>query len=272
MAQALPLLVGGTANLPALRERHAWFLADQRDIEIQFASKADHLDEDWRPVAAEFASLLDGHTGHRGIHAPYEGFHVGVPDRRLGQAMAERFLQALEFAAAVGASHMVLHSPFLYFGTALTVHRASDCQRLTELVQRNLAQVVEAAQAQGCILVFENICDLNPGPLDALVRAFASPWVRRSLDTGHANLMRSRGGPPADVWVEEAGELLAHVHLADNDGESDRHWACGEGTINWRSTFAALARLEATPRLILEVQPDRQMASLQWLSDRGLAR
>lgn len=272
MPSQLPLTVGGTANSLNLTERVSWFLEDQRDIEIQDGARADFLHGNWRAVAKEIATMLDGHRGARGIHAPYEGYHVGVPDSGIARAVTDMLLKSLEFAAAVGGSHVVLHSPFLFFGAPLVVHGADDRLRLFERIHRNLQPIVEAAAAQSCLLVFENICDLNPEPLDSLVRSFDSPWVGRSLDTGHANLMRPRGGPPSDVWVQVAGELLKHVHLADNDGEADRHWACGEGTINWRSTFEAIAALESRPRLILEVRPDKQMASLRWLAERGLAK
>jgi hypothetical protein len=36
--------------------------------------------------------------------------------------------------------------------------------------------------------------------------------------------------------------------------------------------FAALAALPETPRLILEMTPERQERSLAWLVERGLAR
>jgi len=230
------------------------------------------LEGDWAAHAREIRTVLDGYRGRLGVHAPYDGVHVATPHAGLAGAVRATLSRALEFTAAVGGSHLVVHSPFLFFGTAQGAHTPAEVAVAIERTLLNLAPVVTAATAQRTVLVFENICDLRPDPLDALVRAFASPWVRRSLDTGHANLMRARGGPPADRWVEASGELLAHVHLADNDGESDRHWAAGEGTINWRSLFLALRRLSAMPRLILEMSPDKQDAAAAWLGERGLAR
>jgi sugar phosphate isomerase/epimerase len=62
------------------------------------------------------------------------------------------------------------------------------------------------------------------------------------------------------------------VHLQDTDLDSDRHWAIGDGSIAWRAVFAALADLPETPRLILEVTPERQDRSVAWLSAHQLAR
>ncbi len=271
MAQSLPLL-GAALKLADLPGRVEWLKHDGRDLEIQDPCNPAFLDGDWRAAAREARTVLDGHTGRVGVHAPYDGMPWASPDQRLVAAMRERLLESLEFTAAIGGTHLVLHSPFLYFGSAQTRHRGDE---LTDGVQRtiaNLAPVAAAAAAQGCCLVWENIFDLRTDPLDTLVATFASPWVRRSLDTGHAHLMTARGGPPVDTWIGAAGAALAHVHLQDTDLDSDRHWAIGDGGIAWRAVFAALAHLPETPRLILEVSPERQDRSVAWLSAHQLAR
>ena len=55
----------------------------------------------------------------------------------------------------------------------------------------------------------------------------------------------------------EAGDLLGHVHLQDNDGLLDRHWTPGEGNINWHSVFRAMKQIGSDPRLILELNDHR---------------
>jgi len=53
-----------------------------------------------------------------------------------------------------------------------------------------------------------------------------------------------------DRWVEALGPRIRHLHLHDNDGSSDQHYATGEGTIDWPLLLAALRgqglRLAAT--------------------------
>lgn len=270
MNHALPVVGAALAThqLPACLP---WLLDASRDLEITDPLTNIFFEGPWEQTGWEAAKLLDGHQGRRGLHAPFSSIPIDAHDRRVAAIMRDRLYQSLEFAALTGGTHLVLHSPFLYFGTAQSVARGAALDDTIARTSENLAPVVERAASQSCLLVIENIHDLRPGPLDRLVRSFDSPWVRRSLDTGHANLMRARGAPPADVWVDEAGELLAHLHLADNDGEFDRHWACGEGTIAWTALFLAVARLPQPPRLILEMSPARQEAALRWLTASRLA-
>ncbi|HBM59926.1 MAG TPA: sugar phosphate isomerase, partial [Citreicella sp.] len=63
------------------------------------------------------------------------------------------------------------------------------------------------------------------------------------------------------------------IHLQDADGYADRHWAIGQGTVNWHAVFAALAPLTSRPRLIMELRdPAGILPSRDWLEAQGLAR
>ena len=122
-----------------------------------------------RAAAREARTVLDGHTGRVGVHAPYDGMPWASPDVRLVAALRDRLLESLEFTAALGGTHLVLHSPFLYFGSAQTRHRGAELADGIAHTLANLAPIATAAADQGCLLVWENIFDLRTDPLDALV-------------------------------------------------------------------------------------------------------
>ncbi|BDP43737.1 hypothetical protein DAETH_37060 (plasmid) [Deinococcus aetherius] len=194
-------------------------------------------------------------------------------DPAVRAVVAGRLHRGLEFGAEIGATHMVVHSPFDFFGHPLVAHtKVTGLDEQLGLVHDTLGEVVAYAASVGCTLVFENIRDLNPAPLLALVRSFDSEFVRVSIDVGHAALMQPKGGPSPDHWIREAGELLGHLHLQDNDGLLDRHWAPGQGDINWRAVFRALREVGGSPRLILEVKPEEIGESASWLAAQGIAR
>src|SRR5215204_4669008 len=186
---SLPVL-GAALPISGLAEYRDWLLADQRDVEIQDPCLPDALDQDWTALTRQARDLLDGHTGWRGIHGPFDGIALLSKDRKV---------------------------------------RALASELQIELAHLTLDPVLKQAQEIGCMLVFEGIEDQHPGPLLALVRSFESDLVRMSLDIGHAMITNRRGGPPPDQWVREAGPLLGHLHLQDSDGNIDRHWAPGKG-------------------------------------------
>lgn len=269
---SLPVL-GAAMPIELLPNYRDWLMEHGgRDLEIQDGFMAAVLDGDWKPLVARAKENLDGYAGRMGIHGPFDGLWMASSDPFVRKMIAQRYIRALEFAADLGATHMVIHSPFLFFGHPQVAHAPSNgLQQQIDYVHGTLETVLPVARNLGLTLVIENIRDTNPAPLRTLVQSFNSELVRMSLDVGHAHLMQQIGGPSADQWVLEVGSLLAHVHLQDNDGFLDRHWNPGHGGINWRALFHALARIEAKPRMILEVRGHQIAPAARWLVGEGLA-
>lgn len=270
---SLPVL-GAAMPIASLAEHRDWLIADQRDVEIQDACLEGTLDQDWTALTRRAREALDGHTGRRGLHAPFDGIALMSKDKKARALAVERLSQALRFGAEFGATHMVVHSPFMFFGSPFLPHSLGfDQSAQIELIHATIDPVLAVAREVGCTLVFEGIYDKHPGPLLALVRSFESELVRMSLDVGHAMITNRVGGPPVDQWVREAGPLLGHLHIQDSDGNIDRHWAPGKGQMNWYPLFEALGQLSHRPRLILEVkQKDQIRSGAAWLAEQGFVR
>jgi sugar phosphate isomerase/epimerase len=259
-----------SANLASYRD---WIFERQRDLEIQDFCQLATLDGDWRAMAGEIRKLLDGYQGRLGIHGPFWGFKIDGQDPLIQAVVTRRLLQGLEICDALGATQMVVHSPYTTWDyNNLDINPGAQAD-LIERVHLTLRDVVKRAESIGCELVIENIEDKDPLARVQLAKSFASPAVRVSLDTGHANYAHvSTGAPPVDFYVEAAGDALAHVHLQDTDGYADRHWLPGEGNISWRAVFRALGRLASRPRLIIEARDQSNIrAGAAFLEALGLA-
>ena len=257
------------SSLPAHRE---WLLSRQRDLELQDFFRADALDGDWQGAADRVNKLLDGYEGRLGIHGPFWGFKIDSHDPLVRAAVRTRMLQALEAAEEIGATQMVIHSPYTTWDYNNLDLYAGNREAVIERVQATLADVIRRAEQIGCELVIENIEDKDPHERGRLAKALGKN-VGVSLDTGHAWYAHvSTGAPPVDYYVDAAGEMLAHVHLQDSDGYADRHWAPGEGTIRWGAVFRALGRLRSNPRLILELRDHAMvLAGARYLTELGVA-
>lgn len=271
--QRLPK-IGAALPVEALPTYRDWLIDGQRDLEIQDAFNPAVLDGEWQALAQKARSLLDGYMGRLGVHGPFMGLTIMPRDLKLRTLVSDRLRQGLAFAAEVGATHMVVHSPFDFFGSPFLPHSPGHgLADQLQLAHDTLGPVVQMATEIGCTLVIENIYDTNTAPLLALVRSFNSPSVRMSLDTGHAMIKHQIGGPSPDQWVRDAGDLLAHIHVQDSDGQIDRHWRPGVGRINWHALFEALHTLAQPPRLVLELRnKDEIRQGAQWLIDQGLVQ
>lgn len=270
---ALPVL-GACMNIASLPDHREWLIEDQRDLELQDFCLAEVLDGDWRDRAARAKSLLRGHTGRLGIHGPFWGFTIASKDPEIRAVVRHRLDQGLDACAALGATQMVVHSPFTTWGHNNLGPNGAARAELTALAHDTLKPALRRAEEIGVVLVLENIEDKDPTDRILLARSFDSAAMRISVDTGHANYAHhATGAPPVDHCITAAGALLDHVHIQDSDGYGDRHWVPGEGNILWPSVFAAVAALGHKPRLNLELRDcTRLRDGAAYLSRAGLAR
>lgn len=275
-----PLRIGAAlmvADLPAYR---TWLFDGQRDLEIQDFFQTDLLLGDWRSRVDEARTLLDGFGGRLGIHGPFINVPIDNDDPEIAPIITRRFQIALDIAAALGAVQMVIHSPFTTwdhynFGNNPAADgQMSARERKVAAVHQVLGPVVRRAESEGITLVIENIEDVMPAERADLAQSFGSSAVKLSIDTGHAHYAHGIcGAPPVDYFVTEAGAELAHVHLQDADGHADRHWAPGQGTINWHAVMGAIAALPVEPHLVLELRHAKDVAEgFAYLERLGLAR
>jgi len=269
-------LIGAAMTTPELEIHHDFILSENRDLELQDFCTDSALESDWKAIATRSKELLSGYTGRLGIHGPFWGLNLANPDMAVRKIVTHRMLQGLEVCEFLGATQMVIHSPYSTwdFNNLDNVYHGKGFQRVLDLVHDTMDAVVARAENIGVTMVVENIEDKDPDIRRVLVEDFNTKALAVSIDTGHAHYAHgSTGAPPVDYYVNRAGNLLQHVHLQDADGYADRHWAIGEGTIRWHAVFRALAQLESNPRLILELRNKAEIPqSLNWLKEAGLGR
>lgn len=268
-----PLKIGACLKLAEIDTHRDWLFDAGRDIEIQDFMSHTALGADLDDLIIAAKSTLAGHSGRIGIHGPYEGLDIDNKDAEVRPLITARFLKALEAADRIGARQMVLHSPYTlwYQNNVLSWpdYATSKLGRIHDI----LAPVVRAAEAMGITLVIENIQDVRPETRREMIDSFGSDAIALSIDTGHAQLARRMSAaPPVEDFVRDAGAQLAHVHLQDVDGHADRHWAPGQGEIEWTAVFRALADCGNAPHLVLELRDKAEIPKgFAWLAALGLA-
>ncbi|MWD27727.1 TIM barrel protein [Aquicoccus sp. SCR17] len=268
-----PPIVGAQLSVLDLDRHRDWLFEKDRDVELPEFSMTDILKSPDAFVAMA-REKLDGWNGRLGIHGPYSGFELDVKDREIRDVVQVRLDQALGVCERLGATQMVIHSPYDAWDAANLDIRPRDRGRRIEAILDTLAPALDRAEEIGVEMVLENIRDTDPADRAQVVEAADSPALRLSVDVGHAYWAeRTCGAPPPDRFVAAAGPALAHVHLQDSDGWADRHWVLGEGSVGFHAIFAALRNLRADPHLIVEIRDfHRVRDSVAHLERLGLAQ
>ncbi|MEX3011831.1 sugar phosphate isomerase/epimerase family protein [Hoeflea sp. TYP-13] len=247
-------VIGAALNIMNVKLLKPWLFEKNRDVEIQDFVYPSVMDGDWQGIVSLYEQHFAGFEGRIGIHGPFFGLDLAATDPEIQNVIRNRMFQGLDICEALGATHMVVHSPFTHWNDLNFGNSDNLKSQIYEACHACLDPVVARAEDQGCMLVIENIEDVDPMERVRLAESFDSDAVKVSIDTGHANCARgASGAPPVDYFVKTAGKQLGHVHLQDTDGYADRHWLPGLGTICWPAVFEALRNYSENPRLVVEV-------------------
>lgn len=266
-------VVGAQLSVLDLDRHRDWLFEKNRDLELPEFCMADILRAP-EPFVDMAKSKLDGWTGRLGIHGPFSGFELHTADRDIRAIVQTRLDQALSVCGALGATQMVIHSPYDAWDRDNLDGGQKGREKRIGRILDTLKPALKRAEDIGVVMVMENIKDTDPADRMAVIAAAASPALRLSVDTGHAHWAHNIcGAPPADRFISLAGDMLGHIHLQDTDGYADRHWSLGCGNIPWHGVFEAIKATKATPHLIVEINDfDRVQESVRHLERLGLAQ
>lgn len=121
----------------------------------------------------------------------------------------------------------------------------------------SLGQAAEDSARHGvrlCIEHFPGTALPTASATLEFIEAIDHPNLGLLFDIGHVQMS---GEDPAEV-IRTAGSRLDYVHLDDNDGQGDLHWALLDGVLtteSLRDTFNALQEIGYTGAVSLELSP-----------------
>ncbi len=167
------------------------------------------------------------------VHAPFTDVNLSADDSHVRDAILERLETSIRWASKLGEV-LVFHP-----GNSTAVERVSPGSAW-ETNLNSCRRLLRYAEECGVKALIENVPEPFPYVLKSVehfARFFEEIGVEAwmVLDVAHANL---RGEAPE--FIRRFGDRIEHVHVSDNDGESDVHLSVGEGTIDWKETVRSL--------------------------------
>ena len=201
--------------------------------------KTDMLGEDYRQRAMVLRQLGDslGITCNQ-AHAPFEIAHGDA--FVLTNTNYLRLVRSMEFASILGAQHIIVHAikdelpeelDFFDYNRRFYESLIPWCEKFgIRICVENLFNWQEKA--------IPVLCD--PTEHQEFVRQLNSPWVKICIDVGHSAIT---GYEPEEVLAAMDPQLLAALHIHDNDGFRDQHLLPGQGSMDWDAITAALGNI-----------------------------
>lgn len=240
--------LGGSAKSPQdVRDLHALGLA--------FAEVAITDPLRFPELLAEYRTLKDSLGLYYLCHGPREGDPNDV------RALESEFFPKIQrILPLMGELEMKL----------LTLHLWLDRRFIKEDVLSFkvglLKRIVGEASRAGITVCIENLSEEAQDMARALNKI---PRLMLTLDLGHAELLCEENRSPG--FIEQFPGRIQHIHLHDNRGgnspKDDLHLPPGEGRIDFKRLFEALARIQYHHTVTLELKPHEIKACLSYVSE-----
>jgi len=192
------------------------------------------------------------------VHLPYYTLSDPMYTDPAGRAHFDRAMfRSIHASSVLGVKWAIAH----------TNQEITEQMFAPQLKAANMAynaQFVEAAKKAGVGICFENMMpnaklgSYNRYPvthweLIDFVDSWNDPAVGICWDFGHANACY----PDQSIPLRAIGKRLKTVHIQDNYGESDMHYAPFQGTTDWERAIQGLVDIDYEGDLTLEAAPYR---------------
>ncbi len=208
-----------------------------------------------RILAAELRRIAEGHGLSINIaHAPFSDFSPLPEDCEKNRAVYNSICESIHIAARLGVKGIVIHPAYI-------------CPRLSadERFEMNMelySRFEKVARDLGIGIFIENVYRWHSPTVDKIVRSVCSDadeLIRYSdalssdifsicFDVGHAALV----GESAASMIRALGGRIGHIHIHDNDLESDLHTLPYLGNGDFSAIARAISKIGYSGDITLE--------------------
>lgn len=184
-------------------------------------------------------------------HAPWR-WPIRDATREERAERFEKMVRAIAGTALLGCRNFVVH-PLMPWGHEMD----PEPQKLFDINFEFMSRLSEIAGENGVTVCLENmpmpaLSLSRPAEGLRLARAIDRPNFKICLDTGHCAVV---GIQPGEAVRLLGNAYLRTLHVHDNDGVADRHWAPFTGVIDWADFARSLQEIGFEGTLSLETAP-----------------
>lgn len=225
-------------------------------LEISRFPNFQKIDCEFKNIVMSMQKSLLDYNGFLTLHGLFFDESVASNDPAIKLISQKRHKQSLTAAKAINANTIVFHS-----GNKGMKHKISQ-NRFRENSILFWKEFIKEFEDADITAVIENVHERHPHQILDIVKEVNSPYLKVSLDTGHANLFSE-----IEIcdWVKIYGKHLHHMHIHNNFGDDDSHNSLIEGTINFAEIFNTLQKENLSPIIVFEMFTQKNLKESLYL-------
>ena len=179
-------------------------------------------------------------------HGAFLDVTVFSDDARIREVSDYRVEQSLDIASELGAQAVIFHTNFVP-NFHLEIYYRSFVDRNYEYWSKKLEKYPDMN------IYIENMFDMDWTLIAALAERFKGvEHFGVCFDYAHAHVFGDENR--IDDWVNALAPYVKHMHINDNDFQSDLHLALGDGKIDWKHFCEQYEQYFAPASVLIETK------------------
>ncbi len=213
-------------------------------IEVSRFPNFKNIHTEFDNILVELDKNLGNFDGFKSLHGMFFDQSIASIDPEIRAISQKRHKQSLKAAQVIGAEIVVFHS-----GHKGMKHKVSfdKFKKSSILFWQEFVQEFEKSKITA---VIENVLERDYELIREIVSEVNSPYLKASIDTGHANLFST-----VDIcdWIDAYGNNLHHMHIHNNFGDDDSHYSLLKGTVDFEKIFKQIKLKNINPTVVFEI-------------------
>ncbi|MBI9014675.1 MAG: sugar phosphate isomerase/epimerase [Clostridiales bacterium] len=193
-------------------------LFSEHNIGIEIQTFPQHiLDSNINALIERWKRGLSGFNSSISLHGSSFDLNPGSTDSKIVEVTRMRYLQSIQIADSLNASHVIFHSQV---NPLLSVRRIQDLKLNNQI--EFWKDLFNKEIPSNINIMIENEYDETYEDLKKIIDDVNRPNLGICLDIGHA-LAYSKIS--IEEWINKLGDRIKYIHLHWNDGMDDEHRA-----------------------------------------------
>ena len=221
-------------------------IANELDLGIEISRLPKHLDvdDDFEEMKDYLSKNLDGFKNEITMHGQFSDLNIASIDKEIKRISQKRYYQSLELAQCINASTLLFHT-----NKKSTKHIGAQ-KKFDEAFIKFWKSFIKDIEKTSLTVVLENVHEKSPKFIKNVIKEINSPKLKASLDVGHVNVYSDID---VEFWINEYKNILHHMHIHNNFGDDDSHFAINKGNLDCQKIVNTLKHNNLEPIIVFEV-------------------